>query len=259
VRGIVFLNLWVVMLVAFATAQSPASRGKMLLVTPFENVSGTPGLQWIGDAFPEILGQRMSSRALYVIGRDDRLRAFDQLGLPVTLRPSRATLYRVAEQMGVDYLVFGYYSFDGRILTAKAQLLDMEKMRLSPEITESGPLIELIDLQTALAWDLVRIVRPDFPVSHDAFKAAAPPIRLDAFDSQQRQPLGAQDRQQRLDLRAQVVRHRLAVSLVFGKQIVPERLAGGVEDHGDPLRLIVLDELQEHVQNAVNRTGRLAT
>jgi len=74
VRGIVFLNLWVVMLVAFATAQSPASRGKMLLVTPFENVSGTPGLQWIGDAFPEILGQRMSSRALYVIGRDDRLR-----------------------------------------------------------------------------------------------------------------------------------------------------------------------------------------
>ena len=182
-RGIVFLNLWVVMLVAFATAQSPASRGKMLLVTPFENVSGTPGLQWIGDAFPEILGQRMSSRALYVIGRDDRLRAFDQLGLPVTLRPSRATLYRVAEQMGVDYLVFGYYSFDGRILTAKAQLLDMEKMRLSPEIIESGPLIELIDLQTALAWDLVRIVRPDFPVSHDAFKAAAPPIRLDAFEN----------------------------------------------------------------------------
>jgi len=183
VRGIVFLNLWVVMLVAFATAQSPASRGKMLLVTPFENVSGTPGLQWIGHAFPEILGQRMSCRGLYVMGRDDRLRAFDQLGLPVTLRPSRATLYRVAEQMGVDYLVFGYYSFDGRILTAKAQLLDMEKMRLSPEIIESGPLIELIDLQTALAWDLVRIVRPDFPVSHDAFKAAAPPIRLDAFEN----------------------------------------------------------------------------
>jgi hypothetical protein len=85
--------------------------------------------------------------------------------------------------MGVDYLVFGYYSFDGRILTGKAQLLDMEKMRLSPEITESGPLIELIDLQTALAWDLVRIVRPDFPVSHDAFKAAARPIRLDAFEN----------------------------------------------------------------------------
>jgi tetratricopeptide (TPR) repeat protein/TolB-like protein len=224
VRGIVFLNLWVVMLVAFATAQSPASRGKMLLVTPFENISGTPGLQWIGDAFPEILGQRMSSRALYVIGRDDRLRAFDQLGLPVTLRPSRATLYRVAEQMGVDYLVFGYYSFDGRILTARAQLLDMERMRLSPEITESGPLIELIDLQTALAWDLVRIVRPDFPVSHDAFKAAAPPIRLDAFENYIRGILGTmpQDKIRRFREAVRLSPNYTAALLQLGKSYYSE-------------------------------------
>ena len=166
-----------------AAGQSPATTGKMLVVAPFDNTSSAPGLEWIGEAFPEILGQRMSSRSLYVVGRDDRMRAFDQAGLPIKLRPSRATLYRIAEQIGVDYVVFGRYSFDGRIFTAKAQLMDMEKLRLSPEVTEAGPLIELIDLQTALAWDLLRIIRPDLPVSRDAFKAAAPPIRLDAFEN----------------------------------------------------------------------------
>jgi tetratricopeptide (TPR) repeat protein len=155
----------------------------MLVIAPFDNISNAPGLEWIGESFPEILGPRMSSRSLYIVGRDDRVRAFDQAGLPINLRPSRATLYRIAEQMGVDYVVFGRYSFDGRIFTAKAQLMDMEKLRLSPEVTEAGPLIELIDLQTALAWDLLRIIRPDFPVSRDAFNAAAPPLRLDAFEN----------------------------------------------------------------------------
>ncbi len=155
----------------------------MLLVAPFENASGSPGLEWIGEAFPEIVGQRMSSRTIYVVGREDRLRAFEEAALPANLRPSRATLYRISEQMGVDYLVLGSYGFDGRSLTAKAQLLDMQQLRLSPAVSESGPLIELIDIQTALAWDLLRIVRPDLPLSHDAFKAAAPPIRLDAFEN----------------------------------------------------------------------------
>jgi tetratricopeptide (TPR) repeat protein len=182
-RSIAFLILALIVLCAFASAQSHAASAKLLLVTPFENTSGTPGLEWIGEAFPEILGQRMSSRSLYVISREDRVRAFDHASLPVALHPSRATLYRIAEQMGADYLVFGRYSFDGRTFVAKTQLLDMDKMRLSPEITEASPLIELLDLQTAVAWDLLRLIRPDFPVSHNSFKAAAPPIRLDAFEN----------------------------------------------------------------------------
>lgn len=164
-------------------AQSPATISRTLIVIPFENESNAPGLEWIGESFPEILGRRLTSPSLYVLGRDDRIRAYDQLGLPVDLHPSRATIYRISEQLGVDYVVLGHYTFDGRTFTASAQLLDMQKLHLLPPVTASGPLIELIDIQNALAWDLLHILRPGFTVTRDAFRSAAPPIRLDAFEN----------------------------------------------------------------------------
>jgi Flp pilus assembly protein TadD/TolB-like protein len=218
---LVFLGL----LIVRAAAQSPATAGKMLLVVPFENTSNAPGLEWIGEAFPEILGQGMSSRSLYVVGRDDRVRAFDQAGLPVGLHPSRATLYRIAEQMGVDYVVLGSYSFDGRTFTTRAQLLDMQKLRLSPEVREWGPLVELIDLQTALAWDLLRILRPNFSVSHDAFKASAPPIRLDAFENYIRGVIASDpdEKIRRFHAATRVAPNYTAALLQLGKTYYVER------------------------------------
>lgn len=150
---------------------------------PFENGSSAPGLEWISEAFPEILEERLSSPSLYILSRDDRLRAYDQMGIPAELHPSRPTIYRIAEQMGVDYVVLGRYTFDGRTFTATAQLLDINRQRLSPEALESGPLVQLIDIQALIAWDLLRVLRPDFPVARDTFRLHADPVRLDAFEN----------------------------------------------------------------------------
>jgi hypothetical protein len=43
----------------------------------------------------------------------ERLRAYDRQGVPAGVHASRATLYRLAEQMDVDYVVLGSYSYDG--------------------------------------------------------------------------------------------------------------------------------------------------
>src|SRR5581483_9489476 len=166
----------------FSLAQSPARAAQTLIIFPFENASNAPGIEWVGEAFPEVLGKRLASPSMYVFGRDDRLRAFDQIGIPLELRPSRATLYRIAEQMGADYVVFGRYDFDGRHFSATAQLLDVNRQRLSQEVGESGPLLELIDIQSGLAWDLLHQLRPNISITHDAFRSAAPPIRLDALE-----------------------------------------------------------------------------
>ncbi len=75
--------------------------------------------------------------------------------------------------------------------------------------------------------------------------------------AQNRKTERADDRQHRLDLRAQIVRHRWAVCLVLVIKGVAEGRAGGVADK----RQIVRPGLQrgaQHIDHAKQRTGRLA-
>ncbi len=154
-----------------------------LMVMPFENQSSAPGLEWISESFPEVLSQRLATPRIYIMSRDDRDYAFDHSGVPSTVLPSRATIYRVAEQMDADYVVMGSYTFDGKTFSAKAQLLDMKKLHLYPTVSSSGPLTSLIDLQTALAWQILQQLPTHPNMPREQFMAAFAPIRLDAFEN----------------------------------------------------------------------------
>ena len=166
-----------------ANGQTTSAAGRTLVVIPFENTSPTPGLEWLGEAFPEAFRQLLNSPVVYVASRDERLRAYDRLGIPAGLHLSRATLYRLAEQMDVDYAVLGSYNYDGAHLTATAQLLDMRALKLLPSAAESGNLTELGTVEAALAWDTLRQVRSDFSLPKDKFVAGIAPVRLDAFEN----------------------------------------------------------------------------
>ncbi|MGC2109425.1 MAG: tetratricopeptide repeat protein [Candidatus Korobacteraceae bacterium] len=182
------------LLSAFAGGQTlPGTQ--TLLVMPFENQTSAPGLEWISEAFPEVLSQRMASPRLYVVSHDDSTYAFDHSGIPQTVLPSRATIYRVAEQMGADYVVLGTYSFDGQTFRAKAQLLDMKKLHLYPEVDSSGPLTDLIDLQTMLAWQLLQQMPSPPLITREQFLKASTPIRLDAFENYTRGILATSSQQ----------------------------------------------------------------
>jgi TolB-like protein len=154
-----------------------------MVVIPFENTSPTPGLEWLGESFPETFHEQLNSPVLYVASRDERLRAYDRQGVPAGVHASRATLYRIAEQMDVDYAVLGSYRYDGTRLTATAQLLDMRSQKLLPPVTESAPLADFGTLQSALAWDLLRSIRTDFSVPKDRYIASVSAIRLDALEN----------------------------------------------------------------------------
>ena len=156
--------------------------GHTLVVIPFENVSPTPGLEWLGESFPETFHQQLNSPVLYVASRDERLRAYDRQGIPAGVHAPRATLYRLAEQMDVDYVVLGSYKYDGARLTASAQLLDMRAEKLSPAVIESAPLAGFGTLQSALAWGLLRMIRTDFSVPKDKYISSLAPVRLDALE-----------------------------------------------------------------------------
>ncbi len=154
-----------------------------LLVLPFDNSSKAPGLEWVSETFPELLGQRMASPTTYVISRDERLLAFDRFGIPQTLHPSLATLYQMAEQMDADYVVIGHYDFDGNTFTAFAQVLDMKSLKLQPVVTSRGPLTTLMDIEGRLAWELLREMRREPMGSQQEFSQASNGVRLDAFEN----------------------------------------------------------------------------
>ncbi|HEX8815524.1 MAG TPA: tetratricopeptide repeat protein [Terriglobales bacterium] len=173
--------IFVLLLTSLAAAQTATTPGRTILIIPFDNVSKAPGIEWVGDSFPELLQERLDSPSLYVLSREDRIRAYDRVGIPMELHPSRATIYRVAEQLDVDYVLLGSYTFDGREFQTTGQLLDMRRQHLLPATTESGALTDLIKVETALAWDVLHALRPDNAIAREAFVSLAPPIRLDAF------------------------------------------------------------------------------
>ncbi len=167
-------------------AQAPAHVTSNVLILPFENTSKAPGLEWIGEAFPEVLSQRLSAFRLNVISREDREYAFDHFGLPTTLKPSRATMYRMAEQMDADFVIVGQYNYDGQTFRATAQVLNMAKLHLSPSLSSQGQLPNLIEVQTGLAYDVLKTIEPNTTESRDQFLQSARPIRLDAFENYMR-------------------------------------------------------------------------
>src|SRR5262249_36884590 len=79
--------------------------------------------------------------------------------------------------------IFGSYNYDGTNFTAKARLLNMKKLRLSQEATEGGALQQLIDIQHALAWDMLHEIDSTAAGPKDSFLASAPRVRLDALES----------------------------------------------------------------------------
>jgi TolB-like protein len=165
----------------------------LLLIIPFENLSGTPGLDWIGEAFPEVLSTRLNAGALFVISRDDRLSAFDRLGIPASAKPSRATVYQVAQALDADYVLMGDCRLEGANLVVRARLMDMGRLRLLPELAEKGPLDGLINLQTALAWDVLSALQLAGGLSKEQFMAQFPTTRVDVLESYVRGVIAGND------------------------------------------------------------------
>jgi tetratricopeptide (TPR) repeat protein len=160
----------------------PARVSRLLLIIPFENTSSTPGLDWISESFPEVLTTRLSPSGFFIMAREDRLSAFDRLGIPPSAKPSRATLYQVAQQLDADYVLMGDYRVEGSTITTHARLMDMERLRLSPELTETGPLTNLISIQTALAWDVLNTLNPSTMTKSD-FVAQFPAERPEVLEN----------------------------------------------------------------------------
>jgi tetratricopeptide (TPR) repeat protein len=161
--------------------------GRLVLVLPFDNHSGQPNLNWIGDSFPYTLDQRLASAGFLPISRDDREYALDHLGLPPGFRPSRATTIRIAQQLDADFVIVGSYTVSqpgtpASRIEVQAQVLQINQLRMSPPLKDSAELARLFDVENAIAWKIAGRMDPHFAVAEQTFLAAAGGVRLSSFE-----------------------------------------------------------------------------
>jgi tetratricopeptide (TPR) repeat protein len=207
-----------------ATEPSEAG-GRVVLVLPFDNRSGQTNLAWVGDSFPDTLNQRLTSAGFLTITRDDRQYALDHLGLPVDFRPSRATTIRIAQTLDADFVIVGSYTVEGTHIAVQAQVLEVNKLRLSEPLVDSSELTRLFDVENAIAWKVAKQIDPQFNVAQQTFLAASGGVKLSAFEDYIRgtDATTAQERIKRLQMAVQDTPDYPAALLALGKAQYAQR------------------------------------
>ena len=164
------------------TAGGAGGRGRILLVLPFDNLTGQPSLEWMREAAANLLSSRFTSAGFAPMSRADRVYALDHLGLPQGFHPSRASSLKLAETLDADSIIVGSYKTDGGEIVAEAQVVDVPRLRMSQAVTTRGQMRAMTSVFDSLAWKLTRQMDPGFSVAEETFVAAGSGLRLDAFE-----------------------------------------------------------------------------
>jgi tetratricopeptide (TPR) repeat protein len=89
-------------------AQSPST--DVVIVLSFENTSNKPEYNWVGESFADALTELLNKPGLQVISSDERSLAYQRVGLPETMIPSRATSIKLAREARATMIVLGTYT-----------------------------------------------------------------------------------------------------------------------------------------------------
>lgn len=138
---------------AAAAAQVPP--GAPVLVLPFDNPKGEARLTWMREGAAVLLTELLAASGERVIGREERLRAFDRLQLPATAGLSRASSLKVGQVVAASVVVIGALDLNGDQLVARARVVRLDTGRLLPEVQASGALTDVFAVFSRLA-NLVR-------------------------------------------------------------------------------------------------------
>ena len=82
----------------------------VVMVLPFENTSNRAEYNWVGESFADSIAELLNKPGLIVVSSDERELAYQQLRLPETVIPSRATAIKLARQAKATIIVIGNYS-----------------------------------------------------------------------------------------------------------------------------------------------------
>jgi tetratricopeptide (TPR) repeat protein len=122
-------------------------------------------------------------------------------------------------------VIVGSYTLNNGRIAAQAQVLEVNKLRLSQPLDDSSELTRLFDVENALAWKIARKIDPHFNIAQQTFLAASGGVRLSAFENYIRgtDATTSQERIKRLQMAIQDTPDYPAALLALGKAQFAQR------------------------------------
>lgn len=153
-----FISLALMMV---ANAQAPVSGAQtaatdVVMVLPFENTSGRPEFNWVGESFSASLSELLRVPGLSVVGNDQRKIIQQRLRVPLASIPSLATSLKLARESGATMLVSGTYNIvpaqgdSAATITVTVKTIRVNEGRFISETIDGKQITRDINLTDAL-------------------------------------------------------------------------------------------------------------
>jgi tetratricopeptide (TPR) repeat protein len=202
------LSLLLLLLVTLASVLPVSAQNQssdVLMILPFENTSNRPEYNWVGESFADALAELLNKPGLIVVSSDERELAYQQLHLPETVIPSRATAIKLARQAKATMIVIGSYavtpppSLDAKnnnkegYVQVTARVVKVNEGRTLGEVMDGAwatrqfdygaPLTTLQDIHGRLAYQILYQRDKALPYSQNQIVQEATKIPQKAFEA----------------------------------------------------------------------------
>ena len=120
------------------------------LVVPFAGTAD-PRTMWLGEAVAILLADDLNDAGVPALTRDERVRAFERLQVPIRASLTSGTVIRIGQLVGASTVVAGHVALDGEVLTVSVQSIRIDTGRIAAEFDERGTIDTLFDITARAA------------------------------------------------------------------------------------------------------------
>ena len=196
--SIIFVILLAAVMGVFAQSKSAAADTVMIL--PFENTSGKPDFNWVGESFADSLSDLLKIPNLNVVSNEERKIIQQKLRIPLTNLPSLATSLKLARESNSTLLIAGKYNIvpaqaeTAATITVTARIIRVnegrfisEEMpdgrRVTRDINLTDALGNLQTMQGQIAYQILYQRDKALPYSQNDLVVAANKVPARAFEA----------------------------------------------------------------------------
>jgi adenylate cyclase len=155
-----------------ATARAPSSDKPSIAVLPFQNMSGDPDQEYVGDGIAEDIITALSKlRGVFVIARNS---SFTYKGRAVDVK-------QVARELSVRYVLEGSVRRAGDRLRVTGQLIDAMSGNHIWAERYDRPVADIFAVQDEITVNVVAAIEPQLYAAEYHRLQSKPPERLDAW------------------------------------------------------------------------------